>query len=262
MVDAETAMQEPRHKGALDSNLRFPERDSSWQAFSAREACDIASTSDLDALTAQLYDHELDFCYLPAANFYFLRSDPAYAGVASARSVRTGKPEQASVLIVAKSNPAADWHALSGARLGYINTYCTTSYFAPSILLAREGLSLQSFFNAHPVAPWQGQIDAVIDGAIDATMVSEDVWLARAGNAAQTRILARMDGLPTPPFIARERDGDGFAERLRHELLAMTGAVAPNALYCGFGDYEAARMAHFFAEIARIPGMAKRGPRI
>jgi len=76
---------------------------------------------------------------------------------------------------------------LKGAKLGYINTYCTTSYFAPSILLARDGLALNDFFDAFAVAPWQGQIDAVVDGRIDATMVYEDVWLARPSNAAETR---------------------------------------------------------------------------
>ncbi len=64
---------------------------------------------------------------------------------------------------------------------------------ATAILLAREGQTLTSFFDAFPVAAWQGQIDAVLDGSIDATMVYEDVWLAQLRNAAHTKILARLD---------------------------------------------------------------------
>jgi hypothetical protein len=32
---------------------------------------------------------------------------------------------------VTRSNPATSLQQLKGANLGYINTYCTTSYFAP-----------------------------------------------------------------------------------------------------------------------------------
>ena len=122
-----------------------------------------------------------------------------YRGIASAITPITHRPSQSSVFIVAKSNPATHWTDLRGKRLGYINAYCTTSYFSPSILLAREGFSLREFFNAFPVAAWQGQIDAVVTGSIDATMVYEDVWLACPDNAERTKILARLDDLPTPP---------------------------------------------------------------
>ncbi len=115
----------------------------------------------------------------------------------------TKRATQSSVFVVAKENPATSWHDLRGKRLGYINTYCTTSYFSPSVLLGREGFVLKDFFNAFPVAAWQGQIDAVLSGSIDATMVYEDVWLAQPSNAERTKILARLDDLPTPPFIVR-----------------------------------------------------------
>jgi phosphonate transport system substrate-binding protein len=242
-------------KGLFDINLDFPLADRRWHDFFAAESCDIASTADLDLLTDTLRHHRADFSYLPSANFFFLRNDAAWRGLASALSPRTGTAWQNSVLVVRTSNPATRWQDLRGARLGYINTYCTTSYFAPSILLAREGLMLTSFFRAGPVTAWQGQIDAVVDGSIDATMVYEDVWLARADNASRTKIIARIDGLPTPPMIARSDTG-AFASRLKDAILGFPRPAGPAPLYSGFAEYQDTRMQRFFAELETIPSLA------
>jgi phosphonate transport system substrate-binding protein len=244
--------------GAFDGNLDFPLLDSYWAPLLKSGRCQIVSYTDLEALTQALRAHLVDFSYLPSANCYFLRHDPLLAGVASACSPRTGKPAQNSVFVVKRSNPATSWRELQGARYGYINTFCTTSYFSPSILLAREGLPLTGFFDAFAVPAWQGQIDAVIAGTIDATMVYEDVWLAEPQNAVETKIIDRLDGLPTPPFIARtDIDGD-FVATLKAELLAYKPHPAPSTLYAGFADYQSDAMARFFAELETIPGLAAR----
>jgi phosphonate transport system substrate-binding protein len=245
------------HKGAIDANLRFPAGDPGWQAFLAHERLSVTTTGDLASVSDALQRHELDFCYMASAYDCVLRGDSRYVGLASACSLRTRRPALASVMVVARDNPAMSWHALQGARLGYVNTFCTTSYFAPSILLAHEGRMLDAFFDAFPVAPWQGQIDAVIAGTIDVTMVFEDVWLARPENARRTRVIDRLDDLPTPVFITRSDDRDGFAARLKSRLMTLPASSAPNALYGGFTSYQEARMSRFFDEVERIPGMPK-----
>lgn len=244
-------------KGLFDTNLEFPFKDPRWAQFISAERCEISSTTDLDELTAALHQHQADFSYLPCANYFYLRNDPAYRGIASALSGRTRQPSQNSVMVVRVSNPAKRWQDLRNARLGYINTYCTTSYFAPSILLAREGRALNSFFHASPVPPWQGQIDAVLDGTIDVTMVFEDVWLARVDNAVRTRIIARLDGLPTPTMIVR-RDADGFALRFKAALMAFAPLGNTSPLYAGFADYQDAAMARFFTALEAIPAISGR----
>ncbi len=244
--------------GGFDANLDFPLLDSYWAPLLKSGRCQIASYTDMEPLTQGLLAHLIDFAYLPSANCYFLRRDPLLRGLVSACSARSGKPVQSSVLIVKASSPATSWHDLRGKRLGYINPFCTTSYFSPSILLAREGLELNAFFDAFAVPAWQGQIDAVVAGSIDATMVYEDVWLARPENAVETKIIDRLDGLPTPPFIARtDIDGD-FIATLKSELLAYKARVTPSTLYAGFADYQGDTMQRFFAELATIPGMAAR----
>jgi len=249
-------------KGAFDANLDFPQLDPYWASYFADDSCTVASFTDLGVLTASLLAHRFDFCYLPSANCFYLRDDTAYQGLASALSPRTKTPAQNSVFVVKSSNPATRWQELRRARLGYINTYCTTSYFAPSILLAREGQALTSFFDAFPVAAWQGQIDAVVDGSIDATMVYEDIWLAHPDNAAHTKILARLDDLPTPAFIARKDIDPAFSSKLKTALLAFTPANGRELLYAGFGDYQDAHMQRFFAELEQLPDLCcARAPR-
>jgi phosphonate transport system substrate-binding protein len=144
---------------------------------------------------------------------------------------------------------------LRGKRLGYINTYCTTSYFSPSILLGREGFVLKDFFDAFPVAAWQGQIDTMLSGGIDATMVYEDVWLAQPSNAERTKVLARLDDLPTPPFIVRADMDETLVSQLKATLLGLT-AHGTDPLYAGFAEFQDARMQRWFADLAALPGLA------
>lgn len=256
MIVAARAQSAPRLSGGFDANLAFPQTDPYWASYFATLDCAVSSFTDIGVLTASLLAHRFDFAYLPSANCFYLRDDPAYCGLASALSPRTKKPAQNSVFVVKSSNPATRWQELRGARLGYINTYCTTSYFAPSILLAREGQELASFFDAFPVAAWQGQIDAVIEGSIDATMVYEDVWLARADNAAHTKILARLDDLPTPAFIVRKDLDPAFSAKLKTALLDFTPPNGREQLYAGFGDYQDALMQRLFTELEQLPGLS------
>jgi len=90
-------------------------------------------------------------------------------------------------------------------------------------------------------------------------MVYEDVWLARAGNAARTRIIAiiaRLDGLPTPPVIARADLDAAFASKLQKALTTFVPKAATGTLYAGFADYQDALMRRFFADLERVPELA------
>lgn len=242
-----------RLAGAFDANLRFPFDASAWEAFVRQSGCETTTYTDLALLTTALRNGSYAFAYLPSANCFYLRNAP-YVGVASAVTAVTRLPRQTSVFVVARDNPATDWRQLRGKRYGYINTFCTTSYFAPSILLAADGFALTSFFDAFPVAPWQGQIDAVVKGSIAATMVYEDVWIANPDNAKTTKVLARISDLPTPAVIVDAGMDPSDQAGLKHVLFAMSGGGATNALYSGFADYQEASMQRFFTELAALPG--------
>jgi phosphonate transport system substrate-binding protein len=242
----------PALMGALDRNLGFPCERPDWAAFFAAQNCAISATTDLPALTEDLRRHRLDFAYVPAATCFFVRSDPAYRGVASALSARNKTPDQASVLIVKRESPAERWQDLRGARFGFVNRCCTTTYFAPAMLMAGEGGAVDKFFNLVVVGVGQGQIDAVIAGEVDVTMVYEDSWLARPENAEQTKVLARLNALPTPAFLVRSDVDAAFASELKTALLAYTYSVNDDALYVGFVDYQDDLMQRFFADVERV----------
>ena len=241
--------------GGFDTNLDFDFADPAWAAFARSARCSITSSTDLDLLTTAVRQQLFDLAYIPSANCYFVRGAP-FRGLVSALTARSGKPAQSSVFVVAKSNPATSWEDLRGKRVGYINTYCTTSYFSPSILLGRAGYKFTEFFITFPVAPWQGQIDAVLAGDIDATMVFEDVWLSNPENAERTKILARLDDLPTPAFIAKSDLPPDVTANLKKTLLGMPPAAGPEVLYTGFAEYQDAHMQRFFADLAALPGLA------
>jgi phosphonate transport system substrate-binding protein len=262
-----TAMAEPipvgggSHRiGVLDGNLGFPHEDPAWAAFFAAHSCAVSATTNIAALTGDLRKHHPHFAFVPAASCFFLRDDPGYRGLAGALFGRAASSSLSSVLVVRRDSPRAQWQDLNGARLGYINTNCTTSYLAPALLLASEGLALAAFFDLVAVAPWQGQIDAVVAGAVDATMVLEDVWLERPENAEQTRILARRDGLPTPVFLVRADVDAGFAAELKAALLAFAPPAGHHPLCAGFTDYREDLMQRFFADLATAEGITDSAP--
>jgi ABC transporter, phosphonate, periplasmic substrate-binding protein len=135
-----------------------------------------------------------------------------------------------------------------------------TSYFSTSILLARDGLALNDFFDAFAVPPWQGQIDAVVDGQIDATMVYEDVWLPRPSNAAETRVIARLDDLPTPLVIALTGLDAAFTSKLTTALIAYEPKPAPGMLYAGFAATRTCACAASSPSWGRFRGFWPRAP--
>jgi phosphonate transport system substrate-binding protein len=217
-----------------------------------------AAYGDMARLTADLRQGVRALAYLPAANYFYLRDDPSYEPVASALYAADQTPRLSSLLVVAKSSGITTLGQLRGKRLGYAHRYCTTSYFAPALLLLANHDAIADFFAALvPVPPYQGQIDCVAAGRVDATMVEEDVWLKRPANAEATRVIARRDGLPTPLVIVGGSPGDNFRRELRQLLFSHRPRVAPATLFSGFVPYQRQQVEEFFAASARaVPALA------
>ena len=234
---------------AHDVNLGFPTNNPRWQEFFAAHNCTPVAYADLARLTQDLKTAKLTAAFLPAANDYFLREAATYHGIATALSGKSGAATASSLLVVPRALPVTDISQLQGKRLGRINGYCTTSYFAAAILLQRHGYSIKNFFSEIlNVGAWQKQIDAVIAGIVDATMVDEDTWLAQPGNAVLTRVLDRVDQLPGPIVIARSDAPELFLVGLKTQLLSEPRN--PDALFSGFVDYEEATDRQFVSDAA------------
>jgi phosphonate transport system substrate-binding protein len=252
-------MTAPKPTFAHDGNLGFPVDDPAWREFLDRHGIHVAAYDDMAKLTIDLEQGEKAFAFLPAANYFYIRDDPSYEPLASALYAANQTPSLTSLLVVAKSSGITTLDQLRGRRLGYAHRYCTSSYFAPALVLLEHHAAIADFFAALiPVPPYQGQIDAVVAGRVDATMVQEDVWLKTSANAEATRVIARRDGLPTPLVIVGTNTGGEFKEELRQLLLSHRPRITPTTLFAGFVPYQRQQVEEFFAAGARaippLPG--------
>jgi phosphonate transport system substrate-binding protein len=241
---------------AHDGNLGLPVEDPAWREFLNNHGLQAAASYDMAALTADLKQSVKAVAYLPAANYFYLRDDPSYEPVASALYAADQTPRLSSVLVVTKASGITTLGQLRGRRLGYVHRYCTTSYFAPALLLWENHESLADFFAALvPIPPYQEQIDCVVAGRVDATMVQENVWLKTPANAEATRVIARKDDLPTPLVIVAANAGDEFKKALRQLLFSDHPRITSATLFAGFVPYQRQQVEEFFAASAgALPG--------
>lgn len=238
-----------------DSNLGLdPERDP-WNEVLPALGIETISTIDLPELDRSVAEHEPDIVFMPIADFHrvLASGDRHYRGFAMVKSKFTGSTNLPSVLVVCKDDPATCLAELKGAAFGYINRACTSSYYAPAILLHRLGTSLVDFFDLRPTAPWQGQIDAVISGEVRATMVPEDVWRSTASNGERTKIVGRYDEATGAIIVVR----NGLDAGVLHRLLDAAVAWKPerDAIFGGFKPFTDAAVATFFRDLDLLPGI-------
>jgi phosphonate transport system substrate-binding protein len=154
-----------------------------------------------------------------------------------------------TLLIVKKNSPFKTVFDLKGTKYGKINCYCTSSYFSLAILLKLKGLSIKNHFKELidvPVKPgnWQNQIDQVINGSIDATMVDEGTWLKNPSNKDETRVIDRMDCLPTPLIIFRKDCSQDLIDSLKKQFLESP--KISGKIFSGFVSYDKENAEAFF----------------
>jgi phosphonate transport system substrate-binding protein len=213
-------------------------------------------------LTLALSDSVQTIAYLPAANYFYVRENPWYEPLASALYAADGTPDLTSVLVVRAADDVTELGQLRGGTLGYAHKYCTTSYFAPALLLHDHGASIADFFERlDVVAPYEGQIEAVLDGRIDATMVQEDVWRKTPENARTTSVIARKEHLPTPLLVVEASADAGLKRDLTQLVLSNRPAITPNTLFSGFVPYRRGQVEEFFAASAVALGGVAAGER-
>jgi phosphonate transport system substrate-binding protein len=237
----------------IDENLGlYPDEEPWSEVFPALDISTI-STTDLPELDRSVDRHEPDIVFMPIADFHrvLASGDRHYRGFAMVKSKFTGTTSLPSVLVVAKDDPANCLDDLFGATFGYINQSCTSSYFAPAILLQRRGRSLGGYFDLRTTAPWQGQIDAVRSGEVRATMVLEDVWKSTPSNAETTKVLDRYDGATGAVIVVRDDIDADTLESLRNALVSWK--PSSDALFGGFKAFADSDVTAFFRDLDLLP---------
>lgn len=234
---------------AHDTNLRFPLDDPPWRDLFARHEVEPVGYDDMKKLGEDLAASVLEVAFLPAGNYFYLRDQP-YTPIANALGAPDETAELASLMIVPTEGEATELAQLRGARLAYTHEFCTTSYFATALLLHEHGLAIDGFFELVPGYAFEAQIDVLLGGTVEATMVQEGVWRSRPDAIAATRVLGRRAGLPGPLVIVGESAGEELASELTELLLSHPLPQGPGSLFTGFAPYKRELVEAFCADSA------------
>lgn len=233
---------------AMDKNLGFVE-DPKWQQFFKKFKIQVLSYVDMKKLTEDMEKNTISLSYLPAANFFYFKTDQFYAPIANALFTANHTSQISSLLIVSKESEINSLSQLKNKSLGYIHPYCTTSYFAPALLLWKNHYSIHNFFsNCKEVGAWQLQIDAVIKGEVDATMIQEDIWYKLPENAQKTKIIAKEDHLPSPLILCSTKNiNEELKRELEQLLFSYKSSASPNSLFNGFIPFQRNEVETFYS---------------
>lgn len=100
-------------------------------------------------------------------------------------------------------------------------------------------VSIHHFFSSlKKVGPWQEQIDAVISGEVDGTMVLESVWRANSHNRKKTKIIAEERNLPSPLIVyGKNVDADLLSE-FKKMIFSYKPQNQSDALFNGFVPFQ------------------------
>ncbi len=223
----------------IDTNLGFKSIEYYWDKFFSELKIKIQESTDLDEILNQLRKKTPQMAYLPVANYFYLFTDENYIPILSATT--NDKSNLSAVLIVNKDSPFTRIEELKNTQYGCINKYCTSSYFSIAILLKSKGFKINDFFKnitEVTVSPgkWQHQIDGVINGTIDCTMVEENTWLKEKVNNEKTKIIGRLDNLPNPLIIARKDTDIKFINAFKTH--ALNQLKTSGQMFNGFTDYD------------------------
>lgn len=236
-----------------DSNLGFPSGQNQWPNFFGEIQCDVFGTNNIQLINQNLENDGDIFAYIPVACAYSERKISEIHGLVSATTGKSGALTTSSILIVKRHTELKGLADLRGKIYGRINQYCTSSYLAPAIHLLENGFKFNDFFGKITevaVSPgnWQNQIDEVIRGTIDATMVDENTWLASPKNAEQTEIIGRLDGLPCPIVVSKSIVNTQFLDSFKAKLLSS--ARIDSAMFSGFSAYPEDDIHAFFKRVS------------
>jgi ABC-type phosphate/phosphonate transport system substrate-binding protein len=240
----------------LDSNLGLPTDQKPWSDILSATGITVEQTNDLVYIDEELASHNPDIAYIPAADFHrlFREGDRHYRGLAIATSKFTGGTTLRSLLVVRKDDPANGLDDLFGAKYGYINKSCSSSYFPPAILLKGQGKKLDEFLRIMPTIPgptWQGEVDAVVSQEVRTTMVLEDVWKSLPKNAENTKIIGDYVGGTGPVVVISQGLDEAICKTLLDALLATTPPW--EAVYGGFKPFYYADVHPFFHDLDGLP---------
>ena len=238
---------------AYDKNLELDVNDPVLNDFFKSSRIKPNIYDNMRSLTQDMVKNKISLSYLPAANYFYFKDDNFYRPIANAQFAANRSDVNSSLLVVRKDSNVKTLADLRGKSLGYIHPFCTSSYFAPAILLQENGDSIETFFSSKKmVGAWQLQVDAVINRVVDATSIQEDIWHRLPKNSEFTKIIASIGNLPSPLILAAQNLDPSFVKEFSQLLLSYKPESKAGLLFNGFIPFDEKLVASFYqkAELA------------
>lgn len=258
LASALSHAQAPAKVFAYDYYLGFPLSDPKLQEFFSHNHIILQPYYNMDIMVKDLQAHRITAAFLPAATLEYLKDIKDYQGIASST---VGKDRQlflTSYLIVNKSSSIIQIEQLQNKKIAYINTSCTTSYFAPRIFFDQHDKLYNGFFSQQvKVDGFYQQIPSLIAGTADATMVWDKIWLQDPKNAQTTRIIGKISGMPTPVVILNMTTDAALEKPLLEVLEAYKPTSKSKWLFSGFSTYQGKLVQVFLNQIEKSKAAEK-----
>jgi len=196
----------PNLRIAFDDNLGLPAGFSDGLASVVRDSgafdgCKAVSYHDVGAMIEAFDGGEVAMMFAPAGTLPYLVG-PSEVVVEASFGQQRGSALR-SILLMRSSDAQASLAEIVRRKMGCVNRYCTTSYWAPMIVLDdRPAAQRPQTLDFHEAAGFDDMLFAVLDGRTD-TAVVWDAVLARHPDAVpRTRAVAEYADLPTPLLLA------------------------------------------------------------
>ena len=147
-----------------------------------------------------------------------------------------GRPYYRAYLIVPSSDTATRGIAtLRGKVFAYTDPYSYIGFLAPRYEIKRLGGDPERFFRrTFFTRSHRKAIEAVVVGVADAASVNSYIWETLHAQSPAltgwTRIAARSEDHPFPPFVAHQTVSESDFQALRRALLGMADDEAGRAL--------------------------------
>ncbi len=241
-----------------DYYLGFPLTDPKLKEFFSQNHITLQPYYNMDIMVKDLQAHRITGAFLPAATLEYLKDVKDYQGIASST---VGKDKQlflTSYLIVNKSSSITQIEQLQNKKIAYINTSCTTSYFAPRIFFDQHDKLYNGFFSQQvKVNGFYQQVPSLIIGTADTTMIWDKIWLQDPKNAQTTRIIGKISGMPTPVVILNMTTDAALEKPLLQALEAYKPTDKSKWLFSGFSTYQSRLVQNFLSQIEKSKAAEK-----
>lgn len=198
-------------KFGCDDNLGLPE------GFAEQVGVEIVMEHELDTLVNAFVKNELPVMLIPVGTLPYIKAD--YDIIAQTTFGPQNIKTLTSIFIVPKNSPVNSIESVASLKLGRVNQFCTTSFWAPMIALLDQ-TQPGTHLDFHNTKGFPDLLSAVNDGRVEGAMLWDIILKQHSEAASHTMEVFRLDTLPAPIIIANKTVSESDKKQLREKILA------------------------------------------